>query len=86
MVSSTGRPRTHWGPLRLGPGCQSTFVLKLQVYGSLSVQRFLDIDWVKIAHSVTKDIFPERGGRAALHTVHSPTPPISYGQARDYVL
>ena len=78
--------RPDLGTLRPGPGCKSAFVLKLQEYGSLSVQRFLDIDRVKIAHSVTKDIFPERGRRAALHTVHSPTPHISSGQARDYVL
>ena len=84
--AAPGAPWTRQGPLRRGPGCQFAFVCKLQEYGSLSIQRFLDIDWVKIAHSVAKDIFLERGGRAALHTVHSPTLPISYRQARDYVL
>ena len=84
--AAPGAPGTRWGPLKPGPVGQSAFVFKLQEYGSLSVQRFLDIGWVKIAHSVTKDIFPERGRRAALHTVHSPTPLINYGQAKDYVL
>ena len=67
-------------------GRHSAFVDKLRDYGGHQVRRFLDIDWVKVAHSVTKDTFPEAGQRAALHTVHNPTDPISYGQAKEYTL
>ena len=84
--AAPGAPGTKWGPLKPSPRCDSAFVLKLPDYRSKSVQRFLDIDWVKLAHSVTKEIYPEEGGQGALHTVRSPAPPISYGQARDYVL
>ena len=84
--AAPGAPGTEWEPLEPAQGQRSAFVDKLQDYGGHQVQRFLDIDWVKVAHSVTKDIFPERGQRAALHSVHTATDPISYGQAKDYVL
>ena len=84
--AAPGAPGTRWAALKPAPGQHPAFVDKLRDDGGLQVQRSLDIDWVKVAHSVTKDIFPEEGQRAALHSVHRPTPPIGYGQARDYVL
>ena len=56
--AAPGAPGTTWAPLGLSPGeNHSAFVLKLQDYGGLQVQRSLDIDWTRIAHSVTKEIF-----------------------------
>ena len=86
VVRGAGSPGNEWEPLEPAQGQHSAFVDKLRDYGGHQVQRFLDIDWVKVAHSVTKDIFPEEGQRAALHSVHKPTDPISYGQAKEYVL
>ena len=59
--AAPGAPGTPWGPLRPTPGENSAFVLRLQDYGALQVQRFLDIDWARIAHSVTKEMFPREG-------------------------
>ena len=79
-------PGSRWGPLRLSPGRNFDFVNKLQDYGSLQVQRFLDIDWPKVVHSVTEEIFPQEGEQGALLSRPSPTTPIGYGQAREFFL
>ena len=82
--AAPGAPGTTWAPLRLSPGENSAFVRRLQDYGGLQVQRFLDIDCARVAHSVTKDIFPQEGRVGALHSRQWPISPIGYGQARDH--
>ena len=84
--AAPGAPGTTWQPLDPRQGQHSAFVDKLQDYGGHQIQRFLDLDWVKIAHSVTKDIFPREGQGVALHAVESPATPLSYGMAKEYVL
>ena len=84
--AAPGAPGTMWQPLDPRQGRQSAFVDKLQDYGGRQVRRSLDIDWVKVAHSVTKDIFLQESQRNALHTVESPANPLSYGKAREYIL
>ena len=75
--AAPGAPGTTWQPLDPRQSQHSAFVDKLQDYGEHRDQRFLDFDWVKIAHSVTKDIFPQEGQRGALHAVESPATPLS---------
>ena len=72
------------GPVEPGPGRESAFVRKLRDYGSGSVQRLLHIDWVKLVHNITNDIFRQEGRQGALGT--TPAPPITYGQATEYVV
>ena len=44
------------------------------------------MDWVKIVHTVTRDIFPQEGRRGALHVVERPAFPLSYGKAKEYFM
>ena len=87
MVRSTRGPRNDVAAPR--PKARPALGLRRQapgLYGGHQIQRFLDLDWVKIAHSVTKDIFPREGQGVALHAVESPATPLSYGMAKEYVL
>ena len=86
MVSSAKLPRNAMGTPQAWPRVR--FRLRPQAPRIREQVRpeISDIDWVKLARCVTKDIFPEKRGRAALHTVRAPSPLISYGQAKDYVL
>ena len=81
--AAPGAPGSRWEPLRPTPGLNSDFVNKLQNYGPLRVQKFLDIDWPKVVHSVTKEIFTQEGQEGALSSRPSPTTPIGYGQAKE---
>ena len=77
--AAPGSPGTPWGLLRLTLGEIFVFVFRLQDYGALQIQRFLDIDWARIAHSVTKEIFPQEGKVGPLHSRRWPTTPIGSG-------
>ena len=90
-----GTPGSKWGPLKPNRGRNSDFRLmdqvsgfvnRLQDYGPLQVQRFLDIDWPKIVNSVTKEIFLQGGRQGALLSRPNPASPIGYGQAREFFL
>ena len=81
--ATPGVPSSRWGPLRPAPGRNPDFVNKLQDYGPLQVQRFLDIDWAKVVHTVTKEIFAQEGEEGALLPRPCPITPIGYGQARE---
>ena len=84
--AAPGAPGSKWGSLRPTPGRNSDFVIRLQDDGSLQVQRFLDIDWAKVAHTVIKEIFPQEGKEGALLSRPCPTTPIGYGQARELLI
>ena len=79
-------PGTKWQPLDPAQGQHPAFVDKLQDYGGHQVQRFLDLDWVKIVHTVARDIFSQEGRRGALHVVERPALPFSYGKAKEYFM
>ena len=84
--AAPGVPGTAWGPLDPRGRGDSNFVQRLQEYGGLEVQRFLDLDWAKLVHSVTKHIFSGPDHQGALLTRRRPVPPIGYGEARDYLI
>ena len=71
---------------RPDPGRNSAFVDRFQDYGGHQVQRFLDLDWVKIVHTVTGNIFPQWGSRGALHEIERPALPLSYGRAKEHLM
>ena len=84
--AAPGAPGTKWQPLDPTQGRNSAFVDRLQDYGGHQVQRFLDLDWVKIVHTVTGGIFPQGDSKGALHEIQRPALPLSYGRARDYFM
>ena len=84
--AAPGIPGTAWGPLDPRERGDSNFVQRLQEYGGLEVQRFLDLNWAKLVHSVTKHIFSGPDHQGALLTRRRPVPPIGYGEARDYLI
>ena len=84
--AAPGVPSSKWGLVKLSPGRNSDFVNRLREYGSLQVERFLDIDWPKMVNYVTKEIFPQEGGRGALLSRPNLITPIGHGQARELFL